>query len=340
MGRYKREKDMKNKLNIQCSNQLKSILIIPGLTLFVFTGCSSKQADGDMQLNIHNNVSGATIREGDAAGLQVVEKTEEGVILNSSYDYSGYPTLTFREKSVFNNDFFSALGMLSEGDSATFRINIESLVTKQNKPRPANIKGKYLIYSVKVDKVIPRDHTIPGRLSDSLLQDRIQRYEIELIERARQSELAKIANYISLRRLKPIVTASGLNYLIIKKGDGPIAVKGDSVALHFTSRFLSGKIFQTTREETARKENIYIKEEVYKPYKTEAGTGRSIQAFEEAMLLFPKGTKATLILSSKLLYKGDRFRNVDPFTPIICEIEIVNVMHQRKGKPGGAQNNR
>jgi FKBP-type peptidyl-prolyl cis-trans isomerase FkpA len=48
-------------------------------------------------------------------------------------------------------DISAGFCCLSEGDSATIKTNIDSMF-KKGQPRPPGLKGKYVIYQVKVEK--------------------------------------------------------------------------------------------------------------------------------------------------------------------------------------------
>ncbi len=116
---------------------------------------------------------------------------------------------------IFKGDLFTALEMLSEGDSATIKINMDSMVAKLGRPKPANTTSKYWIYTVKVNKVIHK-----GKLSDSLFRVKVNEFlEVEM-DQFRDQEVSKILSYIAFKNLKPLVTTSGLNYVITKEGKG------------------------------------------------------------------------------------------------------------------------
>jgi hypothetical protein len=103
---------------------MKKLVIVLGLAVTGLTACNNfEKGEGDMLYKIHTDKAGATIQEGDFIAFKATEKTEGDSVLYSSYDYDR-PSLMIKEKSVFKGDLFAALGLLSEGDSATFKINI------------------------------------------------------------------------------------------------------------------------------------------------------------------------------------------------------------------------
>src|SRR5690606_36646424 len=102
-----------------------------------------EKGEGDMLYKIHTDKSGEAIKDGDFVVFKAIEKTEVDSVLYSSYDYDR-PSLLIKEKSIFKGDLFAGVSLLSEGDSATFKINIDSLVLKMGRPQPADTTSKYL----------------------------------------------------------------------------------------------------------------------------------------------------------------------------------------------------
>jgi hypothetical protein len=74
------------------------------------------------------------VKVGDMVPISTVEQSETGVKLYSSYDYYDRPMVTFRSKALFKGDFNTALGLFSQGDSATFKIRVDSLIRVRQKP--------------------------------------------------------------------------------------------------------------------------------------------------------------------------------------------------------------
>ncbi len=305
---------------------MKKISIILGLAVLGLASCKSfKKGEGDMMYKIHEDKAGATIQDGDFVALNFTEKTEEDSLMNNSYDIDR-PAMLQKQKSAFKGDLFAALALLSEGDSATFKINLDSLVAKMGTKKPTNTKGKYLLYTMKVNKVIPK-----GKLNDSLFDIKVQEYVKVETGKTKNNEASKFKHYISSKSLKPVVTASGLNYVVSKQGSGIKATAGDTVQVNYTGSFLSGKVFDTSLPEVAKKSGIFNAQRPYEPLKMPVGMGGSIPGFEEGLMLFPKGTKVTLILPSKLGYGERGNQGIPPFTPLIFEIEIVNIIPKKPG---------
>ena len=305
---------------------MKKLVIVLGLAVTGLAGCKNfEKGEGDMLYKIHTDKSGETIKEGDFVAFKAIEKTEGDSVLYSSYDYDR-PSLLVKEKSVFKGDLFAALGLLSEGDSATFKINIDSMVQKMGRPQPSDTTKKYLVYTIKIDKVIPK-----GKLTDSLFRGKIDAFLKTEMDQAKTGEANKVKAYVSAKSLKPTVTASGLNYVVTTQGSGPKANPGDTVLVNYTGMFLSGKVFDSSLAEVAKKNGTFNPQRPYEPLKLPVGMNGSIAGFEEGLMLLPKGAKATLILPSSLAYGEQGNQGIPPFTPLIFEVDVVNIIPAKAG---------
>ena len=301
---------------------MKKIVTILGIAALGLAGCNQfKKGEGDMLYKVYSDKSGETIKLGDFVAFKAIEKTEEGdSVLFSSYDYD-HSVLLVREKSVFKGDLFAALGLLSEGDSASFKINIDSMTAKMGRPKPTHSKGKYLVYTIKVEKVIPKE-----KLTDSLFRDKIDAFLKAEIDKAKTTEDTKLKAYVAAKELKTVARPSGLHYVVTKEGQGVKAAVGDTVQVNYTGMFLSGKVFDTSLTEVAKKAGVYNAMRPYEPLKVSVGTHALVPGFDEGLMLFPKGTKALLVMPSKLAYGEQGNSGISPYTPLVFEIEMVNII--------------
>lgn len=300
---------------------MKKNLLVLGLAIFALSSCKQfKKGEGDMQYIIHTDKEGTNIKEGDFIAFNMVQKTEEDSTINNTYDYDR-PMFVAEQKSMFKGDLFAALGMLSEGDSATFKINADSLQAKMNMQKPANTKGKYIVFTFKIDKVIPK-----SGLTDSVFNGKIEAFFKAEGEKAKGAEAGKIANYVSSKKLTPVKTASGLQYVVETKGSDVKPAIGDTVELNYTGRFLTGKIFQTSDAAVAKKENVYNPMAPYQPMKVVAGMKQTVPGFDEALMLFGNGTKVSVILPSALAYGEHGSPAIPPYTPLVFDLDIIKII--------------
>ncbi|MBE9583878.1 FKBP-type peptidyl-prolyl cis-trans isomerase [Mucilaginibacter sp. JRF] len=283
-----------------------------------------KQAPGGLLYNIHTDKEGATIKEGDFLAVNVITKNDADSVLSSTYD-AGNSAPVLMQKPQAKGDIYAALQLLSEGDSATIKMNIDSVFPKGQ--RPPQLKGKYLVYEMKVEKVIAK-----GKLSDQVFQGRISEYFKKQGEELKKREPVLMAKYIADNNLKVSKTASGLNYVITKQGSGPQIIEGDTAVVNYTGRLLSGKVFDTSVKEVAEKEKIANPMRKYEPIRVPVGSAGIIKGWADALVLLNKGAKGTFVIPSSLAYGEQGSPNViPPFSPLAFEIEVVDVVKPKAG---------
>lgn len=105
-----------------------------------------------------------------------------------------------------------------------------------------------------------------------------------------------IAAYLKTNKLVSKVkrTPSGLYYIVTKKGKGANAMPGQTVSMNYTGSLLSnGSVFDS---------NVDPKFNHVKPFEFPLGQGRVIKGWDEGIALLNPGSKARLIIPSRLGY--------------------------------------
>ena len=100
----------------------------------------------------------------------------------------------------------------------------------------------------------------------------------------------------------------------------------DTVTVDYTGKFLTDKAFDTSIESVAKANGIYDHNRKYEP--SEFILGRVITGFQFGISQLEIGEKATVFIPSQFAYGRNGQGNIGPNTPLIFEIELVNV------KPG------
>ena len=285
-----------------------------------------KKGDGGMLYNIIEDKSTPNIKLGDFVDINFTIKNDADSVMVSSYDM-GHPVPQIMQKPQSPGDIYAALLLMSEGDSAQVKLNIDSMT--KGHPRPAGIKGKYIIYTIRVEKVISK-----GSMSDKDFNGAYMTYLKSLSDVAKKAEPAKIKKYIADNNLKVTTTASGLNYVINQPGTGDHPKAGDTVVVNYTGRYTTGKIFETSVKAEAIKAKMQINPmNPYKPIRFALGARGMIAGWEEALPLLNKGAKATLILPSSLAYGEQGSQAIQPFTPLVFDVELVDIIHPDPNAP-------
>jgi len=112
--------------------------------------------------------------------------------------------------------------------------------------------------------------------------------------------------------------ASGLLYLDVSVGTGPLAETNDTAYMFYAMQYLSGSIFDTNFETT----DTLI-------FKVNGGT--LITGFEEGVTYMREGGKSIFITPSSLAYGSTGTIYISPYTPFIFQTHLVRlVKHQGK----------
>ncbi len=307
---------------------MKKGLLILSVAALGFAACngSFKKGPAGLMYNIHDDVKGDSIADGDFISLNIIAKTDGDSVLYNSYELDR-PSQTFVSKPAYDGDLFYAIKLLTKGDSATFKIDLDSAEAK-GQPKPQGIKGKYVIYTVKIEEVIKKDTA-----NQQAFQSKVEAYFKKEGDRAKSSEVTNIKKYIDKNSVKAETLPSGLFVATTTEGKGVMPVAGDSVVVNYTGKLLSGKVFDTSVEADAKKANIFNPARApYQPLSLIIGRGNVIPGFDEGVMKMKKGGKATVIIPSSLGYgeQGMPGGMIGPFTPLIFDLELIDVVQKNE----------
>jgi cyclophilin family peptidyl-prolyl cis-trans isomerase len=138
------------------------------------------------------------------------------------------------------------------------------------------------------------------------------------------------ATYLAATKATATTTASGLQFVLLKKGTDVKPVDGSTIYFKYAGYFEDGNVFDTNYEEVAKTFGLFNQARAdqngYQAFPFEAGkkTGL-IQGFIEGMGLMNIGDKILLFLPSKLAY-GERGAGgvIPPNTSLVFELEITD----------------
>ncbi len=117
-----------------------------------------------------------------------------------------------------------------------------------------------------------------------------------------------------------VTTASGLKYIIWKKGKGLKAETGDNVFVHYAGRLLSGAPF----------DNSYDRG---KPFDFPLGGGRVIKGWDEGIAYLTVGDSATLIIPANLGYGSVDRPSIPANSTLIFDVQLMDVKKTVKPVP-------
>ncbi len=102
-----------------------------------------------------------------------------------------------------------------------------------------------------------------------------------------------------------MVTSSGLQYKIIKKGMGVIPAATDRVTLNYVVSFVNGKPYAKTDG-------------------WEHHIDKALPGMQEALVMMPVGSEWILYLPANLAFGEAGYENIPAGTGMICKLELVN----------------
>jgi FKBP-type peptidyl-prolyl cis-trans isomerase len=128
-----------------------------------------------------------------------------------------------------------------------------------------------------------------------------------------------INDYAADHKLKVKRTASGLSYVIKKKGKGQNATKGNTLLVHYEGYLLDDSIFDSTYKKN-------------QPFKFKLGKGKTIEGWEEGLQFFKKGSEGWLLIPSKMAYGPrsieDSEVNIPANSVLVFKIKIVDIINE------------
>ena len=110
-----------------------------------------------------------------------------------------------------------------------------------------------------------------------------------------------------------IKTASGLTYMIFKKGRGRLPKKGETVIYHYTGTFTNGAKFESSRDRND-------------PFSFKLGAGQVIKGVDEAIAKLHIGDHAIMVLPPEIAYGAKGVSDViPPNSTLIFLVEILDI---------------
>ena len=107
-----------------------------------------------------------------------------------------------------------------------------------------------------------------------------------------------------------ITLPSGLQYEIIRKGNGPIPADTNRVKVHYHGTLINGTVFDSSVD---RKEPAIF------------GVTQVIPGWTEALKLMPVGSKWKLYIPYNLAYGSQDRGTIKPFSTLIFDVELLGI---------------
>ena len=232
-------------------------------------------------------------------------KTDEDSVIFSTYnDLKREDRLELIEPIHKGGDIFSALAMMSEGDSMSFLISADSfyLVTRGESQLPTNIKsGSDLTFVIKMEKILNAGD-----------------YE-SLKNRERYAKLLKevddINAFFASKSWEDVKLENGVRYFITQKTEGKKVAIGDEIEFHYVGRVLATGAEFVNSYFAGGPARFIVGDESITP-----------EIMNEILLQLRSGEKATFAVPFDYAFGEYGVANlIPPYSTIIYEINLLSI---------------
>ncbi|MGO1596896.1 MAG: FKBP-type peptidyl-prolyl cis-trans isomerase [Sphingobacterium sp.] len=304
----------------------KSIFVLTAVAGLMLASCQNfKKGEGGLEYKFFKDNGQEKAVGGDVLAMDIVVKTDRDSLLANTYDL-GLPQIApiipdSMMQGGYPGDNNTILKMLGEGDSAVFKLNLDTMAARTGQPKP-EIADNYIQFTIKV-----RKHFKKGDMTDSVLFEEVNKYYLAQMEGLKTAEEGKIASFVEKEKLQPQKTESGLQYVIQEEGSGDNPVIGDTVVINYTGRLTNDKVFDTNDSTVAKESDKFNPMRPYEPLRVRVGHTPVIAGWTEGLQLLNKGAKAKFIIPSSLGYGEKQQQNeIPPYAPLVFDVEVIDII--------------
>lgn len=268
-------------------------------------------ADG-LQYNIVKDAPGTNKPKiGDHIEIHINTHVGDSMLYDSRKLNDNKPVPLQLMPPSFKGDLTEGFMMMTPGDSAVFRVAIDSIVKSGQQMLPWMKPGDMIQYEVVMVSV---------KTTEALKKE-----QEEKSAKQKDADEKLLKEYLKKNKITATRTASGLYYKINTPGSGDNAKVGQQVTVNYTGKTMDGNTFDS---------NVDPAFSHVQPFSFELGRGMVIRGWDEGVALLKKGGKATLYIPSGLAY-GER--SPSPKIPanaiLIFDVEVTDIAD--KAAPAG-----
>lgn len=273
-----------------------NLLLVASLGLLVASCGSSgpRKTPGGIDYTVDEKGKGEKLKEGDTVLMHFSTYLNDSLLMDSRKERAGTPITIVITKSKDKLDLMDGFVELSEGDSATFILPVDSL---PQMPMFAK-KGDKMRIAFRVDTKYSK-------------------------AKQNAKEEKEIKEYIDKNKLTTTKSTSGVYIAVTKEGTGDQPKTGDIVSVNYTGKLLDGTVFDSNQDTTLRPGMPL------QPLTFPVGQGRVIPGWDEGIAQLKKGSQATLVIPSSLAYGVDGSPPmIQPNSVLVFTVELLDI------KPG------
>jgi len=245
---------------------------------------------------IASNPSGDSPGVGDIVVLSIKYFDEQNTLLDESDFYRMQVS-----RPAYQGDIHTGLQMLQVGDSVCFRLDALDFYEKTRKRElPQELQQGDPLY-------------IHLRLKNILSAKSLETERQGIYHTDEKQEMQLLEDYLERTNIRVEPLESGLRIVILEEGGGLKPMAGQTVTVHYTGKTIDGKIFDTSLTKP-------------RPLSFILGRGEVIKGWDEGFLHLTQGSKARLIIPSKLAYGDQGYGNaILPYSTLVFDVELINI---------------
>jgi FKBP-type peptidyl-prolyl cis-trans isomerase len=204
------------------------------------------------------------------------------------------------------------------GDSIAFLMPTDTILAHNPEMAQFMKPAGVVKLIVVIKKTMTQQETEKMNAQQKAMQDAMQaQMKQEMEDNADPvKQAAKIQEFIKRAQLKDVQNVQGVFKSVFAKGFGNPIANGAHVVVNYTGRFLNNQPFDS---------NIDPQFGHAQPMEMEVGNGKVIKGWEIALRSMKKGEKAVVVIPSDLGYGKDGNQGIPPNSPLIFELEILDV---------------
>ncbi|MBQ9668017.1 MAG: FKBP-type peptidyl-prolyl cis-trans isomerase [Prevotella sp.] len=107
------------------------------------------------------------------------------------------------------------------------------------------------------------------------------------------------------------VTESGLQYKVLKEGNGAVPTDTSTVEVNYEGRLVDGTVFDASNKYGDKPATFRV--------------NQVIKGWTEALKMMPAGSEWEIYIPEELAYGAQGSRGIDPLSALIFKVELVNV---------------
>ena len=202
----------------------------------------------------------------------------------------------------------------TESDSVSYAIGL--LVAENNNSQLANAPGgdqinKEIMAAAFKSSTMEEETLMDAEAGNSIIRSFFQKVS----DKKGQDNLEKGNAFLEQNKTREgvVSTESGLQYEILKEGDGQKPTADDRVKVHYHGTLIDGTVFDSSVE---RGEPATF------------GVGQVIKGWTEVLQLMPVGSKWKVYVPSELAYGANPRPGgkIEPNMALIFEIELLDIV--------------